>query len=178
MVVRDLNADAVPDQIRPAVANVPDDSPRSIDASAYQGCAHIAESRIARREIADGAIGLLDGVQQSALERQLRSLRRFALCVEGFDEITHCCITGHFSAQGAAHAIADYVEMRVSVIAKTILVIRPLAAGVGCRRERQGECGWSVHESEIEWRSQVNRKLFLLHGKSPDPAAVPKGFQP
>ena len=89
-----------------------------------------------------------------------------ALCVERFDEIAHRCVAGHFSAQGAAHPIADYVEMRISVIAKTILVICPLAADVGCRRKRQGECGWLVHESEIEWRSKVNRKLFLLHGKS------------
>jgi len=43
--------------------------------------------------------------------------------------------------QGTAHAIADDVKMRVSVVAKTVLIICPLATGVGSRRKRQGQCG-------------------------------------
>ena len=75
VVLGNLDAGAVSDQIGSAVANITDDRTSSVDASAYQGGAHIAESRIAGGEIADGAIGLLDGVQQSALDRQLRRLR-------------------------------------------------------------------------------------------------------
>jgi hypothetical protein len=33
------------------------------------------------------------------------------------------------------------------------------------------------HESEIEWRSKVNRKLFLLHGKfKPNPLSRLRDF--
>ena len=63
------------------------------------------------------------------------------LLLEGFNERAYRGIAGNLARQGAAHAIADDVEMRVSVIAKTILIICPLAAGVGSRRKRQRQCG-------------------------------------
>ena len=69
---------------------------------------------------------------------------RFTTPAEGgsqVDEGAHGGVAGHFARQGATYAIADDVKMRIRVIAKTILIICPLAAGVGCRRKRQRQCG-------------------------------------